>query len=162
MGEYLGCPEMAAAGYRVFHDFPGGPRWNIDHVVVGPSGVYAIETKTRSKRAAPGAASPHEAVFDGRVIRFPSGEDAAPLIQAQRNAQSLGQFLLKSTNQQPKIHAIVALPGWYVVLRARADVKVISGRYVPRFILSNRRLLDETQIKTLAHQIDQKCRDIEF
>lgn len=38
------------AGNRSFHDFPAGKDWNIDHVAVGPGGVFAIETKTRSKR----------------------------------------------------------------------------------------------------------------
>jgi len=31
-------------GYHVYHDFPA-ERFNIDHVVVGPAGAFAIETK---------------------------------------------------------------------------------------------------------------------
>jgi hypothetical protein len=33
-------------GYSVFHDLPANGS-NVDHVVVGPTGVYAIETRTR-------------------------------------------------------------------------------------------------------------------
>jgi hypothetical protein len=37
--------QLAAEGYRIYHDlqFEG---FNIDHVLVGPSGVYSVETKT--------------------------------------------------------------------------------------------------------------------
>jgi hypothetical protein len=40
--------ELLPAGYEVFHDccFDG---FNVDHVAIGPGGVFAIETKTRSK-----------------------------------------------------------------------------------------------------------------
>ena len=39
--------ELRSSGYRAFHDFVGDG-YNIDHVVVGPAGVFAIETKFRS------------------------------------------------------------------------------------------------------------------
>ena len=39
-------------GYRIFHGFPGGPNWNIDHIAIGPGGLFVIETKVRSKRRA--------------------------------------------------------------------------------------------------------------
>ena len=35
-------------GYFVYHDFPAG-NFNIDHIVVGSPGVFAVETKARSK-----------------------------------------------------------------------------------------------------------------
>lgn len=40
--------QLARRGFWVFHDVPG-ERFNIDHVVVGPTGVFAVETKGRSK-----------------------------------------------------------------------------------------------------------------
>jgi len=40
--------QLMRDGYLVYHDFPAG-KFNIDHIVVGPPGVFAIETKARSK-----------------------------------------------------------------------------------------------------------------
>lgn len=40
--------QLMLDGYRVYHDFPGD-KFNIDHIVVGPPGVFAVETKARSK-----------------------------------------------------------------------------------------------------------------
>ncbi|HWM25732.1 MAG TPA: nuclease-related domain-containing protein [Chthoniobacterales bacterium] len=36
--------DLRGSGYRAFHDLVGDG-FNIDHVVVGPAGVFAIETK---------------------------------------------------------------------------------------------------------------------
>src|SRR5690606_17037137 len=52
-------------GYRIFHDVPGDGEWNVDHVVVGPAGVFAIETKARTKRPGNRGERDYEAVFDG-------------------------------------------------------------------------------------------------
>ncbi|HEX6262725.1 MAG TPA: nuclease-related domain-containing protein [Actinomycetota bacterium] len=41
--------ERLPAGYRVIHDLDIG-RGNVDHVVIGPTGVFAIETKAWSGR----------------------------------------------------------------------------------------------------------------
>lgn len=48
VGEELN--QLLRDGCHVFHDYPGGPNWNINHIVVAPPGVYPIETKTRHKR----------------------------------------------------------------------------------------------------------------
>ncbi len=41
--------RLMLEGCQVFHDFSLASNWNLDHIVVAPSGVYAIETKMRSK-----------------------------------------------------------------------------------------------------------------
>ena len=45
--------RLMLAGYRVFHDFliTDKPRRirNIDHIVIGANGIFAVETKTRRK-----------------------------------------------------------------------------------------------------------------
>ena len=51
MGDELA--KVVALGYSVFHDFPGGPNWNIDPIAVGPGSVFAIETKTRRREPLP-------------------------------------------------------------------------------------------------------------
>ena len=44
---------LIAQGYRVFHDVPCEGRnknFNLDHVVIGPTGTAIVETKTRRKK----------------------------------------------------------------------------------------------------------------
>ena len=52
--------RLLPLGYQVFHDVSGDGKWNIDHVVVGPAGVFAIETKYRTKQ--PGKAGERDNV----------------------------------------------------------------------------------------------------
>ena len=42
--------DLRAQGYAVFHDIPGDG-FNVDHALIGPAGIFAIETKTRAKPA---------------------------------------------------------------------------------------------------------------
>ena len=58
--------SLTEAGYRVYHDLPA-EGFNIDHVAVGRNGVFAMETKGRSKPAKGNVT----VVYDGRTLRFP-------------------------------------------------------------------------------------------
>lgn len=118
--------SLLAEGYRVFHDVPGNGKWNIDHVVVGPAGVFAIETKCKTKRPGKKGERDHEAVFDGKAIHFPWGYDTEALEQARRNATWLANTLSKTTGERVAARPIVALPGWFVTLKANSDVKVLT------------------------------------
>src|SRR5258708_4886535 len=40
--------RIRSKGFVAFHDLPGAESSNVDHVVVGPSGIYAIETKAQT------------------------------------------------------------------------------------------------------------------
>lgn len=66
-GEHLNA--LMREGFYVFHDFPQS-RWNIDHVVIGETGVFVIETKSRSKLIGTGTESDREVVYDGSSIHF--------------------------------------------------------------------------------------------
>jgi hypothetical protein len=39
--------QLMRHGYYVFHDLQA-ENFNIDHIVIGPAGVFAVETKSRS------------------------------------------------------------------------------------------------------------------
>jgi len=161
MGEYLGV--LASEGCRLFHDVPSDKE-NIDHVVVGPPGVFAIETKGWSKRPGKFGEAKHEAVFDGRAIRFPWGLTARPLDQARRNKKWLEEFLSNSTGERVSVQPIVALPGWWVSVTAKMDsgVWVLSGKQVAGRIGSEPAKLSPKMILRIAHQLDQRCREVEF
>ncbi|MEE4639716.1 MAG: nuclease-related domain-containing protein, partial [Wenzhouxiangella sp.] len=48
VGQFL--ERLREDGYQVFHDLIGDG-FNLDHVIIGPAGVFTIETKTWSKPA---------------------------------------------------------------------------------------------------------------
>ena len=148
--------------YQVFHDLPGQDNWNIDHVVVGPTGVFAVETKYRTKRPGKAGGRDNEAVFDGNRIQFPSSYDADAPKQADANARWLATMLSKATGERVTVQPIVALPGWWVTLKAKSDVKVLSGKQVSNFIAKEPARLSDKEIRQISFQLEQRCRDVEF
>jgi hypothetical protein len=76
-------------GYHVYHDFPA-EKFNIDHIIIGPAGVYAVETKTRSKKKADRGKPSAEVTYDGNRLTFPGGYDINSLAQARNQASWVG------------------------------------------------------------------------
>ncbi len=78
VGEKLA--PLIRRGFHVFHDVPaeaGGRKFNIDHVVIGQTGAFVIETKTRRKRKTglKEGRKAHEVIFDGGKLLWPTGDD---------------------------------------------------------------------------------------
>jgi hypothetical protein len=161
VGEELNM--LMAEGCRVFHDYPGGRNWNIDHVIVAPSGVYAIETKTRRKRRAPKGKKDQELMFDGAKLHFPRYVGTSGLEQARRNARDLSRELTSATGEPVVVKAILTFPGWYVNRTGKSDVAVLNPKEIRHVVLSTAGAqLSPEQIQRVAHQVEQKCRDVVF
>lgn len=160
VGEALAT--LLAGGYRVFHDFPEKTLGNIDHVVVGPGGVFAIETKTRSRRTAPPGVADHIVRYDGKVLRFPWGEDGGAVPQAERNARWLAGFLTQATGMPVEVSAVLVVPGWYVESTGNYPVKAMNAKYLAKALASQPPRLPPDAIQRIAHQVEQRCRDVEF
>lgn len=105
---------LLADGWQLFHDLPM-KRGNIDHVLVGPTGVYAVETKYRSKRLSLKGKEGAQAEYDGSAIRFAGGAtEHLPVQQAQAVANELSKWLHGKVGEPVSVQPVVALPGWFV------------------------------------------------
>ncbi len=161
VGERLN--HLMADGCIVFHDFPLGETGNIDHVVVAPSGVYAIETKTKRKGASSSAQLAHEVIYDGQTLEFPFYTDTHDLAQARQQAERLAKFLAEAVKEPLPVKAMLTLPGWYVINRGAGDVLVLNPKMIESAILKpDATGLSPELIKQVAWVLDQKCRDVEF
>jgi hypothetical protein len=155
--------SLLGSGYRVFHDIPKKDgKGNIDHAVVGPAGVFAIETKYRTKQPGKAGERDCDAIFDGNKIQFPSGYDLRAPEQARQNARWLANTLSEATGARVTVQPIVALPGWWVTLKANSDVKVLSGKQIASFIAKEPSQLSAQVIQQIIYQLEQRCRDLEF
>jgi hypothetical protein len=124
VGQFLD-ERLRERGSQVIHDFPG-EKFNIDHVVVHQSGVYAIETKTYSKPNRGEA----KVFFDGQSVRIPGRElERDPVRQARAQAKWLQELIVETTGKKVPVRPVVVFPGWYVVPTAEAkggDVWVLN------------------------------------
>jgi len=155
--------QLMLEGCHVFHDVPMDPYGNIDHVVVAPTGIYAVETKTRRKRKTPDGQRDYEVVFDGKTLLFPGYTDSRSLQQARHQADRLCVFLTAAVGEPVKVGAILTLPGWFVTSRVRENIKVLNPKGIRTAVLVNRSPdLPKQLFDRVVHQLDRKCRDVEF
>jgi hypothetical protein len=152
--------QLMREGAYVFHDVPADG-FNIDHVVVWPKGVFAVETKARMKPKRNRGAEDAKVVFDGQRLQFPGWAESAPLDQATRQAKWLAQWLSSAVGETVGVKPVLALPGWFVELKAKSDVVIINGRNASGiFGKISHTALSEEMIKRIAHQLEQRCRDV--
>jgi hypothetical protein len=162
VGEALN--QLMLAGYRVFHDFlitdkPRSVR-NIDHIVIGPNGVFAVETKTRRKMKGENGAK--VTVLDN-ALQYPWGMDQSDLAQTQEEARWLSEWLSKMSNDPVNVGSILVLPGWFVDRRAKSPVTVMSGSEVPANIPKlNGGATSENDVRRIAAIIEDRNRSIEY
>jgi hypothetical protein len=157
---------LKAQGFRVFHDVPCGDAsapFNIDHVVAGPSGVFAIETKTRRKGRSREGFAAHEIIYDGQVLAYPWGEDRHGLDQAARQARWLGDWLASLLGRRPPVQPILAFPGWMIIRRGTGTVTVLNPKEIPAAVTARGPVaLDARELDLIARQLESRCRDVEF
>lgn len=152
--------QLMLEGCRVFHDFPVeefNKKFNIDHIVVSPKGVFAIETKGRAKHE-----SESTVVYDGQMIKFPRWVTKEPINQARGNAEWLSNWLSSAVGEKVEVYPAVALPGWWVEREGTGDVYVFNPTNPqPFFRAKGNASIPENLIARIAHQLDQKCRNVE-
>lgn len=113
--------RLMALGCTVLHDVPGD-HFNIDHVVIGPRAVYAIETKSVRKPK-----DHYKVTYDGERLHFPGFSDRKRLEQTRRQADWLAKYLRQVLNRPIPVVPALALPGWWVEpSSSNADVQVFT------------------------------------
>ena len=152
--------DLRVDGYLVFHDIPFDG-FNIDHALVGPAGVFAIETKTRRKKNTGKNGALQKVLFDGKTLKSPDWEDAHGIEQAQRNARHLANTLSKATGEKVMAVPVLVLPGWWVERTTLEPVRVLNPKEVLTHVRKQRPILSDKQVSQISYQLAQMT-EIEF
>lgn len=105
--------RLVAKGCIVMHDLPCGD-FNIDHIVIAPRGVYAVETKSFRKPKALPQGEKATVEFDGEMLKFSDFSTRKPIEQARRQARFLADFLRESLGEAIRVDPAISLPGWWI------------------------------------------------
>lgn len=165
MGERLVAEHLAelrGLGFHVFHDLPAqgaSKAFNLDHVVVGPSGVFVIETKARSKPNPTAIDNDHRLSFDDKGLHWPKGLDTESPEQARLNARWLAEWIQKQLGFKPEVTPILAIPGWFVERKGPGGVLTVSHKQLVSSIRGPETLTPK-MIDQLRRQLDTACRTI--
>jgi len=138
---------LRAHGYTVLHDIPERA-YNIDHVLIGPAGVFVIETKTRSKPIGHDA----KVEYDGqRLLVDGLAPDRDPIKQVKASCDRVREIIQAATELRPFVRPVVLYPGWYVVSTPRdQDVWVLNPLNLPSFVVHERMRLKDEEIRLLT------------
>jgi len=143
-------------GYRVYHDFPA-ENFNIDHIVIGSNGVFAVETKGRAKPVK----GEVKIIYDGQGLKFPTHYEQEPFEQAKRQADWLARWLTSAVGAQVEVKPVLVYPGWYIE-RKKPGLLIYNGKN-PQALYKNVGIgnLSAEMIQRISHQVEQRCRDVE-
>lgn len=137
---------LQALGCQVFHELPVRD-FDIDHVLIGASAVFAIETKARRR----GNGLSAEVRYDGQTLHFPHWAETRPLEQARMQAQWLAEYLREQLGQPIPVVPVLCLPGWTVLDEPGADqaeTRVIDPNAEPRFLAADRHAAFDPALRT--------------
>ncbi len=149
--------ELIGKGFKVYHDFPADG-FNIDHIAIGPTGVFAIETKGRSKQVKAEKGN-WELTFDGKTLKFPGWSESKPITQAISQARWLNLWLSSATGEAQTVTPVLAIPGWYIKRTQPSKLLIYNGKK-SEFLANGAKVLSGKRIKAISHQIENKCRDV--
>jgi hypothetical protein len=157
--------SLREEGCRLFHDVPAEGRsknFNLDHVVVGPTGVTVVETKTRRKKKGRPGSDDHVVSCDGTRLIWPWGEETSNIDQVVAQADWLRKWIEKRTALRVDPKPGLAIPGWFVKERAVGPFRVANQKMLARIITQWKpQSLSAEQIDLICRQLDERCRDVE-
>ena len=151
------CLEaLRAKGYHVFHDIPGDG-FNVDHMLVGPGGVFVIETKTRTKPM--GRKS--EVVYNGKTVKVDGwSPERDPITQVSAASGFVRNLIKDITGKEVKIRPVILFPGWFVHKPKGSDVWVLNEKAFRKFITGARVVLDDAAVQQIASAISMYVRTV--
>lgn len=148
--------QLRGKGYRVFHDIPG-PSFNIDHAIVGPAGIFTIETKMRTKPLR-GAG---KIFYDGNTVRLEGNRPVdEPLHQVRAQAHWLAALLNDGRASKHKVRPILVFPEWYVERTGRRDkddIWVLNPKALDTFLDHEPPVLSSVSIDSASQALTQYC-----
>lgn len=154
VGQFL--ERLREDGYQVFHDVVGNG-FNIDHLIIGRTGVYTIETKTWSK---PIKGRP-EIIFDGeRVLAGKQSPDRDPIIQAKAQAGWIRALIQESAGKKTFVRPVVVFPGWFISASTGAlkEIWVLEPKALPTFLSNEPERLSEEDVRLFSFHVSRSIR----
>jgi hypothetical protein len=157
---------IVPSGFKIFHDVPtdaGNTGGNLHHVVIGNSGIFAIESSTPASRPATPGRKPQEIIFDGDQLIYPWGQDTLALVPARRKAEWLAEWIYQLVGERVPVNAVLTFPGWWVTCTANRDLRVCNPDQLAALMLqAGSAGLTEHTRNLVIRSLEVRCRDVEF
>lgn len=145
--------RIRAKGFSVFHDLPA-PGFSVDHVVVGPSGVYALETKMRN------GADPIRYQNDNELLLGGKINDNPALRLTRAAAHAVQEELKEKLHEAYWVKPVLVFVGNRPVDQAMGDfsVDVITSNDLEDYFDRQQPEITDTEIAQICSQLERSAR----
>lgn len=135
--------SLRAKGWHVFHDVPLRIVGNIDHLVIGPGGIFVVETKSHRGRIT---------VQDNQLLRDGKPLEKDFLKQAETQSRVVSQLLQQHLRQNWYVQPIVCFANAIVLVEGNrvGNVWVLPLAWLTRELEHQPARLSPAQMQMLA------------
>ncbi|MCE5279286.1 MAG: nuclease-related domain-containing protein [Planctomycetaceae bacterium] len=138
--------KLKANGWRLFEDVPN-EKGNVDHVLVGPGGIFTIETKTHSRKDGKKV----EVTFDGQKVAINGFETDEPIRQAFAEAGFI-KNLVGATKAD--VQPVLIYVGAIINYRGDKQLWVMHENKFLSWMETQRKKLDPAQVSQACTALD--------
>lgn len=97
--------QLPSGFARVYHDVPTSTGV-VDHVLVGPTGVYAVNVIARR------SAKRSHARLRENEVQFANGKPSASVVRVASRTRQLQKDFRRITGSKIRVRSVIAVPGW--------------------------------------------------
>ena len=108
---------------RVFHDIKTSAGV-VDHVLVGQTGIYAINVVARR------GAKNGEAVLTGHELSFSNTDTATPIVAITASTARLEKEICQLLGHKSRVRSVIAVPGWDIGQQASDRHLLVNERTI--------------------------------
>lgn len=156
--------QLMRHGWYVYHDIPSqkiNGKFNIDHILIGPPGVYVVETKGRSKPVLKNGNKQSKILFKNNRLEFPNNKfETKPLEQALANTRHIAEWLPRASGVKFTPEPVLLFPGWYFEAKEKPPFPLIGNPKQIVNVLKSKpqTALSPEQCEQIAYQVEQVVR----
>ncbi|MBT8082138.1 MAG: NERD domain-containing protein [Gammaproteobacteria bacterium] len=145
--------QIAAGSSRVFHDVATSAGV-VDHVVVGPRGIYGINVVARRARKR------GSAFLQGNELTFSQRYGVVPLANIAASTARLEKEISRLLGCKVRVRSVIAAPGWDIGEQASENHLLVNERTISMmrgWRDSSDHLMNE-DVQSLCDELTARCR----
>ena len=145
--------KISTGANRIFHDV-GTSAGIVDHVLVGRSGIYAINVVARRGRRN------GSATLRDSCLSFSGLDEKTPIVDITASTVRLEKEVCRLLGHKIRVRSVIAVPGWNIGEQASPHHLLVNERTIP--MLRGWRdpsdyLMDE-DVEALQDELTARCR----
>lgn len=153
VGQFL--EDLRRDGYHVFHDIPS-ESGNVDHVLIGPGGIFVIETKTNSKPV--GRES--KVVYDGQAVTVDGhAPDRDPVAQVRAASGQIDNIMRRVLGRSLPLRPVLLYVRWFTQQPKGSDIWVLNEDSLAKWLRKAYTKLDADEARQAAAALEMYVRN---